>query len=119
MKLLYWDIDGTMINTGMAGMHAIYDVFHRLMGDDTAIPHISAGGRTDNYICQQLLYQSRGVMPTDEEVFAFCREYEQSLLTWLKKTRESSRVLKNVKENLDYFHRDPQVVQLLMTGNSR
>ena len=58
-------------------------------------------------------------MPTDEEVFAFCREYEQSLLTWLKKTRESSRVLKNVKENLDYFHRDPQVVQLLMTGNSR
>ena len=46
MKLLYWDIDGTMINTGMAGMHAIYDVFHRLMGDNTAIPHISAGGRT-------------------------------------------------------------------------
>ena len=119
MKLLYWDIDGTMINTGMAGMHAIYDVFHRLMGDNAAIPHISAGGRTDNYICQQLLYQARGVMPTDEEVFAFCREYEQSLLTWLKKTRESSRVLKNVKENLDYFHRDPQVVQLLMTGNSR
>ena len=71
MKLIYWDIDGTMINTGKAGMYAIYDVFHRLMGDDRAVPNISAGGRTDNYICQQLLYQARGVMPTDEEVFAF------------------------------------------------
>lgn len=119
MKLIYWDIDGTMINTGKAGMYAIYDVFHRLMGDDRAMPNISAGGRTDNYICQQLLYQARGVMPTDEEVFAFCREYERNLLLWLQKTREESAVLHNVRENLEHFDRDPDVVQLLMTGNSR
>ena len=78
MDILYWDIDGTLVNTGMAGMHAIQEVFHELQGDDQAVPKIAAGGRTDNYICQQLLYQARGVMPTDEEVNHFCRNYEQN-----------------------------------------
>lgn len=119
MKLIYWDIDGTMINTGMAGTHAIYDVFRRLMGDDAAVPHISAGGRTDNYICQQLLYQARGVMPTDDEVFSFCREYERNLVRWLDVTKQDSRIFENVRENLEYFRQKDDVAQLLLTGNSR
>ena len=87
MDIVYWDIDGTLVNTGMAGMHAIHEVFHELQGDDQAVPKIAAGGRTDNYICQQLLYQATGVMPTDEEVNQFCRNYEKKLMKWLKKMK--------------------------------
>ena len=78
MKLLYWDIDGTLLNTGHAGLNAIKEVLHDLKGEDTPVPKIDAGGRTDNYICQQLLYKSTGVMPTDEEVFAFAGTMSKS-----------------------------------------
>ena len=86
MKLIYWDIDGTMINTGMAGTHAIYDVFRRLMGDDAAVPHISAGGRTDNYICQQLLYQARGGSRQPSKTAVFLKTCGKIWNTSVKKT---------------------------------
>ena len=38
MKLIYWDIDGTLVDTGMAGMHAIHEVFHALQGHDRVVP---------------------------------------------------------------------------------
>ena len=76
MKLLYWDIDGTLLNTGRAGLYAIEEVFHAMQGEDAAVPPISAGGRTDNYICQQLLYKATGRMPTDEEVSWFFKQME-------------------------------------------
>ena len=98
MKLLYWDIDGTLLNTGHAGLNAIKEVLRDLNGEDTPVPKIDAGGRTDNYICQQLLYKSTGVMPTDEEVFAFCRNYEQKLLKWLKRKAHEGVILPNAAE---------------------
>ena len=119
MKLLYWDIDGTLLNTGHAGLNAIKEVLHDLKGEDTPVPKIDAGGRTDNYICQQLLYKSTGVMPTDEEVFAFCRNYEQKLLKWLKRRAHEGVILPNAAENLAFFHGREGYRQLLLTGNSR
>lgn len=119
VKLLYWDIDGTLLNTGHAGLNAIKEVLRDLKGEDTPVPKIDAGGRTDNYICQQLLYKSTGVMPTDEEVFAFCRNYEQKLLKWLKRKAHEGVILPNAAENLAFFHGREGYCQLLLTGNSR
>lgn len=118
MKLLYWDIDGTLLNTGRAGLYAIEEVFHDMQGKDVPVPPISAGGRTDNYICQQLLYKATGVMPTHEEVNAFCREYEKKLLKWLKVKREDGVVFDNVVDILTYFDGQKEYKQLLLTGNS-
>ena len=91
MKIIYWDIDGTLLNTGSAGLYAMTEVFQQLHGKDTPMPMIAAGGRTDNYICQQLLYKAHGVMPTDTEVQEFCRHYEATLLKWLRKKRQEWR----------------------------
>ena len=44
VKLLYWDIDGTLLNTGRAGLYAIEEVFHDLKGADVPVPKIAAGG---------------------------------------------------------------------------
>lgn len=118
MKLLYWDIDGTLLNTGRAGLYAIEEVFHAMQGQDAPIPDISAGGRTDNYICQQLLYKATGVMPTDEEVWAFCRDYESKLLKWLKLKQEESVVFEPVRDILAFFADKKEFKQLLLTGNS-
>ena len=118
MKLLYWDIDGTLLNTGRAGLYAIEEVFHTMQGEDAAVPPISAGGRTDNYICQQLLYKATGRMPTDEEVSWFCREYEKKLMKWLKVKREESVIFEPVRDILAFFADRPPFKQLLLTGNS-
>ncbi len=118
MKLLYWDIDGTLLNTGRAGLYAIEEVFHMLQGSDVPVPRISAGGRTDNYICQQLLYKATGVMPTDEEVAAFCRGYEKRLLKWLQVKQDESIVFEPARKALQFFDKQPDYTQLLLTGNS-
>lgn len=118
VKLLYWDIDGTLLDTGSAGMYAIQEVFWQLKGKEEPIPQVSAGGRTDNFICQQLLYKANGVMPTDEEVFSFCRRYEKNLLKWLKRKADEGVILPHVKENLAYFQAQKEYKQLLLTGNS-
>lgn len=118
MKLLYWDIDGTLLNTGRAGMYAIEEVFHTMQGPDVPVPHIAAGGRTDNYICQQLLYKATGVMPTDDEVNTFCRSYEQKLLKWLKLKKEESVIFDKVRDILAFFDGKQEYTQLLLTGNS-
>lgn len=118
VKLLYWDIDGTLLNTGKAGLYAIEEAFHSLQGGDIAVPHISAGGRTDNYICQQLLLKATGVMPTDEEVTRFCRGYEKNLFKWLTLKKEEGVVFPPVKQILPFFDKQSGFRQLLLTGNS-
>lgn len=118
MKLLYWDIDGTLLNTGKAGLYAIEEVFHAMQGEHVPVPSISAGGRTDNYICQQLLYKATGVMPADDEVSWFCREYEKRLLKWLKAKKEESVIFEPARHILEYFSHEPGFKQLLLTGNS-
>ena len=40
VKLLYWDIDGTLLNTGHAGLNAIKEVLRDLKGEDTPVPKI-------------------------------------------------------------------------------
>lgn len=120
MNLLYWDIDGTLINTGRAGLYAIEEVFHTLPGkENLPVPQISAGGRTDNYICQQLLYKATGKMPSDADVDRFCRGYERKLLKWLELKQDEGVVFPNVRAILSYFANQRDYRQLLLTGNSQ
>lgn len=118
MNLLYWDIDGTLLNTGRAGLYAIEEVFHALQGANVPVPQIAAGGRTDNYICQQLLYKATGIMPTDEEVNVFCRSYEKKLLKWLQVKKDESVIFDRVRDILAFFDVQDNYKQLLLTGNS-
>ena len=119
MKLVYWDIDGTLINTGRAGLYAIEEVFHTLPGKEhLPVPKIAAGGRTDNYICQQLLYKATGIMPTDDEVSTFCRGYEKKLLKWLKVKQDEGVIFHHVRSILAAFAEKEGYKQLLLTGNS-
>ena len=117
VKILFWDIDGTLLQTGHAGAFAIKDAFTELKGDTIELSGFNAGGRTDNYICQQLLYRASGKMPSDQEVDTFCRHYETLLVKYLKKAHGT--IIPPVKDVLEFFHQRDDYVQLLLTGNSR
>ena len=48
MKLLLFDIDGTLVNTGGAGLRAINRAFEELYGHTKILDGISLAGRTDD-----------------------------------------------------------------------
>ena len=49
-KLLLFDVDGTLINTGGAGRRALKRAFESVHGDSSALDAIRFSGRTDRWI---------------------------------------------------------------------
>ncbi len=117
MNVLFWDIDQTLVMTGHAGFLAIAQTLSELMGPEAPFPRFDAGGRTDNYICREILRHATGKEPTMDEIHGFCRRYEKVLLACMQETK--GYILPNVKELLAYFDTHPDFDQLLLTGNSR
>lgn len=60
MKLVLFDIDGTMINTGGAALRAVNSVFLTLYGVPDAIDGIRAAGRTDPAILMDIFRKHLG-----------------------------------------------------------
>lgn len=117
MNVLFWDIDQTLVMTGHAGFLAIAETLSELMGTDAPLPTFDAGGRTDNFICREILRHAYGKEPTMAEIQDFCRHYERVLLHCMQETR--GYVLPNVESSLRYFDALAGYDQLLLTGNSR
>ena len=54
-RLLLWDIDGTLINTGAAGQHAIVRATAKRFGGGGDLSGVEIAGRTDIGIAHQIL----------------------------------------------------------------
>ena len=55
MKLVLFDIDGTLISTGAAGADAMRDVFAELCGVPDGFAGIEMSGKTDTAILREAL----------------------------------------------------------------
>lgn len=117
MNVLFWDIDQTLVYTGHAGFLAIEHTLTEMMGPDATLPRFDAGGRTDNFICREILRHAMQKEPTLADVHQFSRQYEETLLYYMQETK--GKILPYVKELLAYFSGMPDYDQLLLTGNSR
>jgi phosphoglycolate phosphatase len=56
-RLILWDIDGTLITTGVIGRRALEDAAAEVAGLD-AVPEVSMGGKTDPQIIAEILAAS-------------------------------------------------------------
>lgn len=114
-KLLLWDIDGTLLTTGNAGVYAL-DCALKEFGIDTKIqdgdPDVS--GRTDRYIARALLAR-HGRETSPENIHRFMEAYLTNLPDQLSKRQ--GRIHPGVKEILDRTREHPELVQGLLTGN--
>jgi phosphoglycolate phosphatase-like HAD superfamily hydrolase len=54
-RLVLFDIDGTLIRSGGAGMRTIAHAFRELFGDGVALPEVAPDGKTDPMILRELL----------------------------------------------------------------
>jgi phosphoglycolate phosphatase-like HAD superfamily hydrolase len=52
--LILWDIDGTILHSGGAGMHSLQLALKEVFGSDASITDIDFAGRTDPWIIGQV-----------------------------------------------------------------
>lgn len=120
MKYILWDIDGTLIRTGRAGLHALTQTMSDLyeLKFEFDFP---AGGRTDLFIAQQLLNKLPNKQDLSLEVEAqrLLKHYQEILPYFLTKYRHDGAVMPNIVPILDYLHASKLHKSLLLTGNLR
>jgi phosphoglycolate phosphatase-like HAD superfamily hydrolase len=115
-RLLLWDIDGTLINSGAAGQHALLRATIERFGGDGDLSGVEIAGRTDTGIAHQIL-KKYGEAATDENVHAFLNRYLDLLGEELP--RRDGRVLPGVRELVEAASRHKHTTLGLLTGNLR
>lgn len=113
--VVFWDIDGTLLTTARAGIHAWEQAARDVLDAPLDFEDLPTAGRTDSQIATTIV-ESCGHAPSPERVSRMLRVYEQHLpdrLGW----RQGS-VLPNVRDVLDDLAGDDDVLNLLLTGNT-
>lgn len=113
MKTLLFDIDGTLLNTGNAGMKAITATMQEMFGPGP-VPSVSYHGRTDRAIVGDLMEQT-GRSP-EVHLTTFYQTYWDRLPTFLRNAE--GRLLPGVLELLQILSNRSNVAVGLLTGNA-
>lgn len=116
MTILFWDIDGTLLTTGKAGVPAWEDAVREVIGHDFQLSSFRVAGLTDFQIAVRT-FEMLGVEADDERLRRMVRRYEELLPEALPK--KTGRVLPNVREILDRLSTRTDVRSYLLTGNTR
>ncbi|PYR80811.1 MAG: phosphatase [Acidobacteria bacterium] len=114
--VLFWDIDGTLLTTGKAGVPAWEAAVKEVTGKDFELSSIRVPGLTDFQIAKRT-FELVGVSGTDEDVARMVSRYEDMLPSTLPSKK--GRVLPNVREILDVLAGRSDVRSYLLTGNTR
>ena len=114
MKYLMWDIDGTLLLTGGAGMLALERAVKAYFGLESYKFRRSFFGRTDLDIIKDIVEEVRGRWLPGEGA-ALLRRYIGLLPQALPECK--GRVLPFMKETLDFVARHTKWRNCLLTGN--
>lgn len=114
--LLLWDIDGTLILSGGAGMRALQLALREQFSCEGSLADIEFAGRTDQWIIRAV-FRKFGITPTPENTRRLVDAYVQALPAAL--ANPEARVLPGVREILRSAAEHGQIAQGLLTGNIR
>lgn len=118
MRLVLWDIDGTLVDTANHGRDAFGEAFTAVFGSTADVDAIRMSGRTDHWITMQLI-EGSGVAGGDGERH-LPRMFEE-LAAALERRREliaaEGRALPGASAALEALGRAPGATQSLLTGN--
>jgi phosphoglycolate phosphatase len=113
-RLLLFDIDGTLIHSGGAGVHALKSAFTERFGIVDDLQDIEIAGMTDSGIVVSILNKHK-IPATNENVSAFLDSYVHFLS--LELPRRVGKLLPGVLELLEKLKSRPHLVLALLTGN--
>jgi phosphoglycolate phosphatase-like HAD superfamily hydrolase len=113
--VLFWDLDGTLLLTGRAGLYAFEEALEEVTGATSDLAEISTPGFTDAGVARLVLEHAG--QPTDAETIdAVLRSYERRLPDSLP--RRQGRVLSGIREVLEDLEGRKDVRSYLLTGNT-
>ena len=113
--LLLFDIDGTLIDAGGAGVEAIRLAARDLYGDQIAVPELDVRGTTDAALARKLL-PSIGAEVTPDSIAQLYEAYLVRLREKFQEENPEAIILPGVLELLDIL-RKKGVTMGLLTGN--
>jgi len=114
-KYLLFDIDGTLINTGGAGLKAMKSAVADILGDIDLLKNYSFAGRTDSQIMNDMVRRSGKAEILSEA-------HEKAYLDKLSVNLENSdkfKIYPNVNKLLDTYQEKSGFELALLTGNFR
>lgn len=118
MKLVLFDIDGTILLTAGAGRRAIVTAIGEAVGPSTALHQVRFDGKTDPQIVTELLEAAGHSGPHEaERVNALCRRYVALLELELQRPSNRTTVMPGILALLDRLEAESGVVLGLLTGN--
>jgi phosphoglycolate phosphatase-like HAD superfamily hydrolase len=116
MTILFWDIDGTLLTTGKAGVPAWESAVREVIGRDFELAKFRIAGLTDYQIAAKT-FEFLGADPAEGRLKEMLTRYEDGLPDALPK--KQGHVMPNVREILDLLHARDDVRSYLLTGNTR
>lgn len=114
MRLLLFDIDGTLIHSGGAGIQALQIALKERFGIVDDLRDIEIAGMTDSGIVVAILNKHE-IPATNENITAFLDSYVHFLS--LELPRREGRLLPGVLELLEELKQRKHLVLALLTGN--
>ena len=117
IKLVLFDIDGTILLTSGAGRRAMVAAVGEEIGSDSVAP-IRFDGKTDPQIVTELLEGAGVAEPvSSEQIDRICRRYVQLLADELSRPTTRTTVMPGVHTLLDRLDGEDGVLLGLLTGN--
>ena len=114
MKLLLFDIDGTLVKTYGSGRRAVEESLSTAFQHPVSTQGIDFGGKTDRQIFREVLL-ANGLPDSSENIETAASVYTQALYTALPEGR--FEVLKGVFPLLEALQKRDDVTLSLLTGN--
>lgn len=120
LKILLWDIDGTLMRSTKQGAYKEYfsRTMEKVFGGAGKLDEIVASGMTDTQIMYEAL-RDEGFTP--EQIFAqrktLLEIFKSEMTDVLRKNGEPYEVLRGVREILDETAENPHFINALLTGN--
>lgn len=116
MKILLWDIDGTLMKTDKAGLYAFQEAVSDTLNSDISFESIKTAGMTDCYIAEQIISLIKGRDAEPKEINELINRYQEVLPMHL--AARKGTLMPNIPEILEHFHNRSDVISLLLTGNT-
>jgi len=116
VKLVLWDIDGTLVHTAGYGRDAFGEAFATVFGRPADLTSVSMGGRTDHDIATEML-SAAGVADGHTHVPRMLEELAAALGTMRERIAEEGHPTAGARETLAALADRPGITQSLLTGN--
>jgi len=115
-RLILFDLDGTLVNTGGAGLRAFDRAMAIECDPSMNLNVLSPAGMTDPAIFREIFLRNKGRLPTEDEEQRLFHRYLDYLDEEVKNS-QGFRVLPGVKELLDALAARDEFLLGLGTGN--